>query len=51
MVILRIFKRLFSTFKIKNHAMNLGMSLLMLYVYDYTNESKMPFKVVNNQIL
>ena len=44
MVIMGIFKRLFSTLKIKNNQMNLGMSLFLFYVYDYANESKMQLK-------
>ena len=47
MVILWIFKRLFSTSKMKNHRMNSGMSLFMFYVFDYANESKMQTQVSN----
>ena len=31
----------------KNHAMNVGMSLFLFYASDYTNESKMQSKVSN----
>ena len=51
MVILGIFKRLFSTLKMKNHAINSGMSLFLFYVSDYTNESKMQLKVSNTHHL
>ena len=51
MVILGIFNKLFSTFKMKNHAMNSSMSLLLFYVSDYTNESEMQLKVSNSIII
>ena len=44
MVILGIFKTLFSSFKTKNHQMNSGMSLFLFYLSDYTYESKMQIK-------